>query len=54
MVSATLNDGNGSTSLPVSKTVSIGVRWTTTFQNGLDIGNGTYTDTADIQLLQTS
>ncbi|WP_254512720.1 DNRLRE domain-containing protein [Anatilimnocola floriformis] len=53
-ISATLNDGAGSTSLPISKTIVVGMRRTTSFQNGADVGNGAYAGTADIQISQAN
>lgn len=53
-VQVTLNDGTGNTSLPVSKTIAVGMRRATTFQEGNDAGNGVFSGTSDIQLLQSS
>lgn len=53
-VQVTLSDGSGNTSLPVSKTVLVGMRRATEFQEGNDAGNGVFTGAADIQLLQSN
>ncbi|MBM4093899.1 MAG: DNRLRE domain-containing protein, partial [Planctomycetes bacterium] len=51
-VQVTLTDGSGGTSVPASKTISLGVKRVYQFQEGVDSGFAPYTGAADIQLFQ--
>jgi len=48
----TVSDGSGNTSQPIAKTINLGLRRTTIFQEGVDHGFGTYTGTADVEIVQ--